>query len=210
MARPAQGEPSGEIDLDRSVAVSVSKDKPKIIRVQFIRALLALIGWTLFGEAEVLAQRMGKVHETRSKLDGEHQIHVEHAWLKGKHLFSPNMAIGAFWTSKSPDDIYLLIALIEGGVPQELKIGIDGQITELKPLKEAGTSVNLTDRTWAIQRRYKVPAEFLGKIVAGKSVVVQVGSSEHTQHEGEVGGGNNMARAPLKKGWELIEKARKK
>lgn len=124
----------------------------------------------------------GHVGTTTSQLDGERQVHIDPGWIKGKGLDTP-LKLGGFWTDKSPDVFHLDVVYMGTESVQGLKVGIDGEITELKPTS------SMTDHDYIpglynsvasipghseSSRRFTVPLEFIRRMTAGQRVILQV------------------------------------
>jgi hypothetical protein len=152
------------------------------------------------------AQLPGAVKVTTSKLDGERQVQVTPGWLKGDTFLSTTPKVGGFWSDKSPSIFTLEAVLLGGGVPEKLRIGINGKISEFSPTGAApGTAYNQSMKAVETSKRFEVPLVFVQEIVSGTNVVVQVGDARGFSEAIFSADGPTRARPGFKKALEKIQ-----
>jgi len=119
----------------------------------------------------------GDVNSTKAMLDGERQIQVHPGWLYAGGMKSPSLKLGGFWSEKSPDAFNLEV-LVPGVEPiSAVKIGLDGEVVELKisgldqrhdRLTPEGAPFNVT------VARCPVSLDFVQRMVGSKKVVLRM------------------------------------
>ena len=116
------------------------------------------------------AQMPGSVKVTTSKLDGERQVQVTPGWLKGDRLLEATPKLGGLWSDKSPTNFTLEAALVGGGAPEKLKVGIDGRISEFLATSAApGTSYNPSMKVVETSKRFEVPLAVVQQMVGART-----------------------------------------
>ena len=158
----------------------------------------------------------GNVNVTKSKLDGERQVHVEPGWLYAGGMKMPEMKLGGFWSNKDPNDFILDVAVVGVDSVTGLKIAVDGQISEFSPSEAitnfkdtGGTGVNnsvlyFPDHPES-DKRFVIPLDYVKQMVAGKKVIVQVHLGR-TVKEGEFSfSQQSYAKPAFRKAVALIE-----
>ena len=151
------------------------------------------------------AQRTGTAIETTSKIDSERQVQVIPGWLKGSGFLSTSFLIGGFWSDKSPTNFTFQVVVCDAGVPEHLRISIDGHLSEFDPSDPKGNSWQSGDTT-GIVRRFPTTVAFVEQMVNAKTVVMDVSTSNGTKQEGTFVSGGNMAKTGFKRGLERIKK----
>jgi hypothetical protein len=158
----------------------------------------------------------GNVSVSKSKLDGERQVQVEPGWLYAGGMSMPEMKIGGFWSDKMPKDFILDAAVVGTDSVTELKISVDGEISEFSPSETFthfsskggpgadNTVVYIPDHAES-EKRFVVPLDFVKKMVAGKKVIVQIRLSQGYK-EGEFSfNQQSYAKPAFRKAIALIE-----
>src|SRR5215469_3073684 len=145
------------------------------------------------------AQRTGTAFETNSKIDGERQVSVVPGWLKGSGFLSTSFLIGGFWSDKSPTNFTFQVVVCDAGVPEHLRISVDGRLSEFDPSDVKGEPWQSGD-TLGIVRRFPTSLAFVEEMVNAKTVVMDISTSNGTKQEGTFVGGGNMAKTGFKKG----------
>jgi hypothetical protein len=151
------------------------------------------------------AQRTGTAFETTSKIDGERQVSVVPGWLKGSGFLSTSFLIGGFWSDKFPTNFIFEVVVCDAGVPEHLRVSVDGRLSEFDPSDAKGESWQSGDTT-GIVRRFPTSLAFVEQMVNAKTVVMDISTSNGTKQEGTFVGGGNMAKTGFKKGLEKIKK----
>lgn len=161
----------------------------------------------ILGVVTAMAQRTGTVKESVSKIDGERQVAVVPGWLKGgKGLLSTSFLIGGFWSDRSPTNFMLQVVVLSG-VPERLRVSIDGRIAKFEPYDANGHSWTSGDIV-GIVRRFDVPLAFVEEMLKAETVVMEVQTSEGTKQEGTLVNGANMAKSGFRKALEKIRKSK--
>lgn len=136
---------------------------------------MKILSLALLSALSVSAQLPGSVSVTSSKLDGERQVRVEPGWLKGDRLTAVTPKLGGFWSDKSPTNFMMEAVLTGAGVPEKLKVGIDGRISEFTAVsKSPGSGYNQSLGAAESSSRFSVPLAFVKDMLTGTNVVIQV------------------------------------
>lgn len=170
-----------------------------------IKMLIGLIAAFTLVIATAKAQRTGTALETTSKIDGERQVSVVPGWLKGNGFMSTSFLIGGFWSDKFPTNFTFQVVVCDAGVPEHLRISIDGRLSEFDASDAKGNPWQSGD-TVGIVRRFPTTLAFVDQMINAKTVILDISTSDGTKQEGTFVGGGNMAKTGFKKGLEKIKK----
>ena len=170
-----------------------------------IKILIGLVAAFMLVIATSNAQRTGTAIESTSKIDGERQVSVVPGWLKGNGFMSTSFLIGGFWSDKSPTNFTFQVVVCDAGVPEHLRISLDGRLSEFDPSDANGNQWQSGDTT-GIVRRFSTTLTFVEQMVNAKTVVMDISTSNGTKQEGTFVSGGNMAKTGFKKGLEKIKK----
>ena len=173
--------------------------------MQRIKTVAGLFATFILITSTAIAQRTGTAIETTSKIDGERQVSVIPGWLKGNGFMSTSFLIGGFWSDKSATNFTLQVVVCDVGVPEHLRISIDGRLSEFDPTDANGNTWQSGD-THGIVRRFRTTLTFVEQMVNAKTVVMDVSTSNGTKQEGTLVSGANMAKTGFKKCLETIKK----
>lgn len=147
---------------------------------------------------------------------------------------APRFGLGGSWSDKAPTNFVLRIVWIAedknsrpnllsalagenpapmsareieaiGQLPEKLKIGIDGTITDIAPSGTNGTVYAGLGGMRGIERRFEVPLSFVERMLGASNVVVQIGSQQNSTAEGVFKDGTQHARPAFQRALEKIK-----
>lgn len=123
------------------------------------------------------ASMPGGVKQYESKTDGAKHLYMEPGWV------GSDMKVGLHYTSAMPNEIQMEVAVrLKAVNPQNgLTINIDGQKSTFSSID----TISDVDQYHFFHKRFIVSREYLGKMLAGKSVWMRVNHVGQTYSEGE-------------------------